>query len=512
LLSYTTDLGTNLEVGAILTSEQRLYFLVCEPFIHHLLTPVSMPPILLNPKDPTTARLLDSIQGNILKGHGRFHTDCLLIRCHQPPQDINDPANWQANNRQAAKTWLAGLAAPQTGIVGSAWAQWDDSRDWRDRGKEGAKLFACVHLSAVGYTYLFPADGRIGKFEQRFQDGMIKWGKQLQDPPPERWEDHLQADIHLLLVLAHRNPDDLIKATRQVLADIKPFAGATVESGHVLLQNKRVVEHFGHRDGLSQPLFFEKDWVKYKDRNGVQDEKDLLFDPRASTTVALTCDPFVKGDPNALGSYLVFRKLEQNVRLFRQAEKTLVQQLGLRNADRDRAEAMLIGRFKDGTPVQLADRAGSEVTLNNFSFEGQSGSRCPYHAHIRKVSPRRTKVPEAAIVRRGISYGSREADFSDAPETGVGLLFMCYQASIGQQFERIQRNWANRADFPNDTLPNRSGLDPTIGQNLTARAPGEFAATWGDGSSRKAIALPSFVTLKGGEYFFAPSLAFLRGL
>jgi deferrochelatase/peroxidase EfeB len=117
------------------------------------------------------------------------------------------------------------------------------------------------------------------------------------------------------------------------------------------------------------------------------------------------------------------------------------------------------------------------------------------------------------IVRRGITYDeiNRKGDLSFHPERGVGLLFLCFQSSIENQFEFIQNKWANNNDFP---MP-FTGIDPLIGQGENRKD-----ANGGDGEQKWSTiqrttcsqSLEGFVKMKGGEYFFAPSLTFIKSL
>ena len=97
--------------------------------------------------------------------------------------------------------------------------------------------------------------------------------------------------------------------------------------------------------------------------------------------------------------------------------------------------------------------------------------------------------------------------FTDRPRTGVGLLFMAYQRDLAKQFEFLQGVWANDDAFARaDT-----GIDPIIGRG--AGADHVHRAAWGDPAAKThRQRFADFVTLKGGEYFFAPSLGFFRGL
>jgi deferrochelatase/peroxidase EfeB len=107
-------------------------------------------------------------------------------------------------------------------------------------------------------------------------------------------------------------------------------------------------------------------------------------------------------------------------------------------------------------------------------------------------------------------YGDREVDeqsreFTDQPTDGVGLLFMNYQRSIEGQFEFVQQAMANAPDFP---APG-TGIDPITGQGVGPTP--HWPVEWG-GARTRPFDFAGYVTLRGGEYFFAPCLSFLRGL
>jgi hypothetical protein len=185
---------------------------------------------------------------------------------------------------------------------------------------------------------------------------------------------------------------------------------------------------------------------------------------------------------------------------------------------------MLVGRFEDGTPIQVSGEEGmiGSGAFNNFDYDTNDNSKCPFHAHIRKSNPRRDDEDKKHIMaRRGIPYGHRDVptnvkqDFHQMPEVGVGLLFMSFQRSITNQFEFIQKKWVNNPTFPNfdDTKPD--GIDPIIGQDGNGNiSKGIFPTKYGDDSpsSLKEGSFESAVTMKGGEYFFAPSITFLKTL
>jgi hypothetical protein len=85
---------------------------------------------------------------------------------------------------------------------------------------------------------------------------------------------------------------------------------------------------------------------------------------------------------------------------------------------------------------------------------------------------------------------------------------MCYQRDIGEQFELLQSKFANDERFLRDT----TSIDPVIGQmRAHVPLPQQWPMWWNaPGKNHKSFSFYGFVTLKGGEYFFAPSRNFLR--
>jgi deferrochelatase/peroxidase EfeB len=173
---------------------------------------------------------------------------------------------------------------------------------------------------------------------------------------------------------------------------------------------------------------------------------------------------------------------------------------------------MIVGRFRDGTPLTRSGRPGWQPPEdNNFDYVSQGGDdgrRCPLHAHIRKVRPRPDE--NRRIVRRGVPYGAYDPTDEQMkyPETGSGLLFLSFQSNIQSQFGRVQTDWANNVHFSKDF----TGIDPLIGQGWNPTGY-NWPVKWDDpaqGTIQQGLG--KFVTMKGGEFFFAPSLPFFEKL
>ena len=214
------------------------------------------------------------------------------------------------------------------------------------------------------------------------------------------------------------------------------------------------------------------------------------------------------------GSYMVFRRLQQDVPAFNQFTQ------GHFTGFADSADAFaakLVGRWKDGSPLardpQRPNPAHDEQhppENNDFEFGVQkvAQTRCPFNAHIRRVYPRSDvqdgpgNAEARRILRAGIAYDNTHAEPGDQ-----GLLFVCYQSSIGDKFDFIQTLWANNEAIPfvppfnpasTGVLPSQPGVDLIIGQAASRTATWDGNKTFGN--------VPRFVKPTGGEYFFMPSL------
>jgi Dyp-type peroxidase family len=470
---------------------------------------------LINPEHAVQARWLRNFQGNILKPHGRDHVRCLFFTFRATA----DPAA----NRQG----LTALAD----YVTSALQQYEEGQARRAHDLPGPP-FGHLALSASGYRAL-------GFSQQQLQAraagaanpaawapflrGMRDYGPAaLGDPDPAGWnQEYRSGRIDGLMLLADHHPGRLDQRVDQVTRTLNSFARVRrAETGRVLRNaGGKPLEHFGYLDGISQPVFLQSDLPAAVDQ----------WDPRARPELVRVADPFTHA-PHAFGSFLVYRKLEQRVRDFVQSLQQLANRLDPPGrGDLELAAALVAGRFRDGTPLTQSGQAqGHDPVVNNFSYAQDPGRRCPFQAHIRKVNPRGDDdrlrgnqpglEPGRRIVRRGIPYGARARPPTDwsSPQTlpngGLGLLFLCYQANIVEQFVHLQQAWANRQRFPRAAV----GRDPLIGQVGGADGPRLdqlWPRSWNVPRSETSgfrFDFGNFVTLRGGEFFFVPSLPFLR--
>lgn len=466
--------------------------------------------------------MLRDTQGNILKSHGRDNSHHLFLRF------TGEPA--------AGIAWLQTMAGQ---YVTSAWQQLQDATAHRASGDDGG-LFVNLCLSATGYKALglsnVPDD-------TSFLGGAKGAADRLNDPPVTAWQAGFQGDVDALVILADDDPAELASSTQAVISSLDGVAEVVDEETGAAMRMKggkvttdgsgNVHEHFGFADGISQPLFFAADLERERLNSGGFDR----YDPSAPLDLVLLKDP--GGGPNGYGSYFVYRKLLQDVASFRADEAKLAQTLveqakgtgtPVTPADEKLAAAYIVGRFRDGTPVVEQAVPGWLTEPNNFNFDADvDGVRCPFHAHIRKTNPRGDKQRQFSspmgedrarrVARRAVSFGPLTLE--PGPDDQVGLLFICAQSSIVDQFEFIQAIWSNFTDF----LRPATGLDPIIGQapGQKPTVPQQWPRVYGSFNQLSfASGQPEpidpyidyqfgeWVTMLGGEYFFVPSLSFLE--
>ncbi len=441
--------------------------------------------------------LLKDLQGNILRSHGR--ENLLLL-----------PIRFTCSDREA-RGWVSAFG----GWVTSAYAQNRQTLDWLSRRSEN--LFTNLFLTRSGYDYLDIRDETKIPSDPKFRAGMAQSQKSLSDPSQSTWDKLYQEPIHAMVLFAAADLDrPLIRATIDTAVDsLKRIAEPLIpQKGKALRQNRpgagnpRYLEHFNYLEGRSQPLFFAEDLDEERNTDGI-----IPWNPFASLDLVLVKDP--GGGEHGFGSYLVYRKLEQKVRAFKERERQLAKELDLASPHQRIVGPMVLGRFENGTPLGLSGSDNLGSAPNNFNYENDPhGIRCPHFAHIRKMNPRTEESKTHRIVRRGIPYSDSEPEISAGAEhfnqkvekmaeSGVGLLFMCFQSSIENQFEHLQR-LASNPDAP----VAGAGIDALIDQGDRLC---DWPVQWGESLRRKG-SFGAFVNLRGGEYFFAPSISFFRSL
>lgn len=463
---------------------------------------------------------LDDIQGVILHGYGALDDAAFLLLA------IDDVA--------AAKHWLAGL-------------------ELRDSTATPKATDTCTNIAFTpsGLAKLGLPQEQLGMLAGEFREGMSGTEHRrrilgdLGDSCPSGWRWDGE-DVHVLLLLYGH--DAAAVAELEKGHDL-PGSGLHIVRRLDALTLPGRKEHFGFRDGISQPLIDGYDEggpagntvaagefvLGYPNAYGQYTDRPLV-DPSADTQGLLpaAADAPALRDLGKGGSYLVFRQLKQDVAGFWNS-------LAERSADAlDRVPACvglatkMVGRWPSGAPLVKAPTADNPALADDNDFmyfrsEDPDGLKCPIGSHLRRSNPRDALDPVPGsdrsidvgkrhrIIRRGRAYGPPltpsmdPADMIGASDDGIerGLHFICFNTQLGRQFEFIQHTWVNSTKFDGGYAED----DPITGArgNGTVTAAGTFTVQQ-EPIRRRVTGLPRFVHTVGGAYFFMPGVAATRYL
>jgi deferrochelatase/peroxidase EfeB len=431
--------------------------------------------------------------------------------------------------------------------------------------------FTCMGLRVLGVPNA-ALEGFSAEFQSGIagEDSRSRRLGDLGASDPKNWEwGQPEAEPHVLIALFAKAG---MLAGWRTKIESGSFEAAFEIINRLSTSNLDGYEPFGFKDGVSQPqidwrrqrttdankdeltytnvvalgeflLGYPNEYGKYTDRP--------LLDPAEPGADGLLPaeDQPGKRDLGRNGTYLVMRQLEQDVRGFWQfLEATTKSDAAMRL---HLAETM-VGRTMEGEPlVPLNAKAIPGIdddpkdTQNRFTYDGDpNGSRCPLGAHIRRANPRNPDLPGGPgsllsrglrtlglggksfredliastrfhrVLRRGREYGPgltiAEA-LQPAPkdDSKRGIHFGCVNANISRQFEFVQNAWMMSTKF--NGLSEES--DPLLGNRTAVGScpyTGNFSSPRETALPRMLAGLPEFITVRGGGYFFLPSLRALR--
>lgn len=394
----------------------------------------------------------------------------------------------------------------------------------------------------IGFTYeglkaLGLSRRSLDSFPEAFRVGMRGRAHVVGDVgphAPEHWEGGLGGpDIHAM-ALIRTDSDQGREVASRVLQDEMDATGGVefrfVQDTMALAHENGIGsegEHFGFADPISQPPIEGADAPSYPGDGVLEPDGTwrplkpgeflLGYEDEAGLAGTQTPEP---AELRLNGTYVVFRKLYQDVAAFRRYLATAAKSLygSDDHYHQELVAAKMMGRWRSGCPLDLSpdkdDPAISEdpERRNNFAYAGdEQGLRCPLGSHLRRSNPRATPLKRATavrrhrLIRRGVEYGPHLRD-GTLEDDGVdrGLINLFIQADIERQFEFVQKEWMKGGEF--------IGLDPNE-QDPINGVGGEGSQMLVPGAKQPFLFdLPTFVKVKGGEYLFVPGLKALEGL
>jgi Dyp-type peroxidase family len=368
-------------------------------------------------------------------------------------------------------------------------------------------------------------------FPVEFQQGMKSRAAILGDTginAPEHWDELWHENrVHAWVAINGQSIAAIEASTASLRSLIQETAGAvelgSQDAAAIMDAGKATTrEHFGFTDGFGNPDYLGVERTRQPGQGKLM--PDGTWAPLATGELLLgyadeAGELPVAPVPHILatnGTFMVYRKLHQNVGTFRAYLKEHSAQYG---GGEEKLAAKFIGRWRDGTPLELSpDKPDPSIVQDpnrnvNFTYGADpEGTRCPIGAHVRRVHPRDAfgfngrLIDRRRMTRRGLTYGRPAAPdepASDREERGV--IFMALNACLSRQFEFVQQQWVeygNDAHQGNDKdmlMGNHGGQGKFVVQGDTTATNPPFICSH----------LPNFVELRGGDYFFLPSITAL---
>lgn len=518
---------------------------------------------------------LNDVQGNIVKGYGHYgYPKARYIF-------------YQINNELAGREFVKDInPLITTGIP------------WELTAESGIDNTPPRVTTNIAFTYsglkmLGVPQKSLQSFPEDFAMGMKQRKDILGDNDSSasaNWDTIWQNEaVHIWISINGKNEKDIETRYQQIFdfvkksnKGIKQLLGhrgsngktdLPYQSASVIYKNNvpQASEHFGYRDGISDPYFAGSSgnpnrvigggkptrgdpatrdgWEPLENGEFILGHRD-----ESSETPVAPLPPLLAFN----GTFMVYRKLHENVGSFsRYLNDTGKKYPG----GKEMLAAKFSGRWRtSGAPITQfpteADAKAFDEKLNlaetklhdeqpnpsketvakytalrqqlvafNYNHD-LNGARCPMGAHVRRINPRGAleegedtayNTPGALInrrriLRRGLPYG--EVKDGSRDDGDHGIIFIAINSSISRQFEFVQQQWIN---YGND-FKLANDKDPLLGnhaKDAEGKPNGHMlleSDPEGDKPPFLCSGIPRFVETRGGDYFFIPSLTALHML
>lgn len=467
---------------------------------------------------------LHDIQGNIIKGYGRYG----FPKARYVFFNIND--------EKAGRIFLAKIINKIT--TSESWENYGQTQD----ASKIPTVTTNIAFSYQGLKHLGIPRKSLQSFPTDFAMGMKARQDILGDDgvsAPENWDPIWKNhEVHCWLSINGQTEEgietryqELIQYTKESNKGVQLLTGHLGENNVEMdyqqasaVFNKGVPtpkEHFGYTDGISDPFF---KGTETNPANVIGGGKRTREDPKTPAGwEALETGEFILGhrdeafeipvnapEPRLLshnGTFMVFRKLHENVGSFNEYIENIGKDFP---GGEEAVAAKFAGRWRNGVPLTsfpsendanqfLAKLGAAKKRLSEASTDQEKqaaqvvyaelrkqfvafdynddleGSKCPVGAHARRANPRGALefgekkafatpgalVNRRRIARRGLPYG--EVKDPSKNDGNHGIIFMAINASIERQFEFVQQQWMN---YSND-FKLANDKDPIIGNHET---------------------------------------------
>ncbi len=463
---------------------------------------------------------LNDIQGYIIRAYAHMNYSRFTIL------KVENPAK--------AKKWISSITQDIT-----------DARIVKKEHLPDTNLniaFAKKGLLALGLH-----EDNLNTFSPPFREGMNTPHRKrllgdVDSSDPEKWLWGSDNSVEILLLTFGKEKSICLDYynklekdfTNQGLKVVKHLDGSRLKNDNV---------NFGFRDGIAQPIIKgsgrkgpDYDTVNpgefilgYKNNYEVLPDSPKLSKLQGDYNLLPTRakDPGYK-DLGKNGSYLIIRQMQEHVDRFWtfMNDKTKNEDGSINKEESIKLASKMFGRWPSGAPLSKYPKKdpGGINNENDFLYADSDpdGTKCPFGSHLRRMNPRDSFEKDTKkrslilsnrhrLIRRARFYGEPIIGTPENhnPKGEVGLYFNCFSADISRQFEFLQYTWSNYPKIKqlyNDPDPIVGVVENPkkgIKQNFTIQ---------GEVYNKSIKDLQRFITIKGGSYFFFPSITTIRFL
>jgi Dyp-type peroxidase family len=388
----------------------------------------------------------------------------------------------------------------------------DSAADWW----KADPTWTAVAISYAGLVALDTPEDSLQSFPEAFRAGMAARAVQLRDygaNDPSHWDKPFgTGEIHIGISIFSDSEDNWRRALQTARDHYEGLSGISV----------LLTQDFGAQPGDRNPLGF-KDGISQPPIEGSG------VDPLPGQGRPIKAGEFILGYPGEAGvplamprpdvlgrngTFVGFRKYQSLVGTFNR----FLHEHAQTEQERELLAAKLVGRWRSGAPLTLApDRddpaLGEDPRRNNdFTYANdRRGLQVPLGSHMRRMNPRDTEMAVLTdvnvhrIIRRGTTYGAPydpNAMSAEDDETLRGVYFLLISAKAMETIEFLQQEWIDNGNF--------MGLGEERDPNVGLQEDGATFTIPQQPVRRRIHDIQTFNVLRGGEYFFMPSLSALR--
>ena len=380
------------------------------------------------------------------------------------------------------------------------------------------EAWIAVAISYSGLVALTVPEESLQSFPEAFRVGMAARAGVLMDRgenDPKNWDQPFgSGEVHMAITVFSDSEEKWRRSMALARQQYHGFSGVTVLHKQDFGAQPGDLNPLGFKDSIGQPAI-EGSGVDSLPGQGrpIKAGEFILGYPGEVGVPLPMPQPDVLGRN---GTFVGLRKYQTRVATFNRFLRDNAQS----NEERELLAAKLFGRWRSGAPLTLAPAKddpglGQDPQRNNdFTYATDpDGKQVPLGCHMRRVNPRDTKLPVLTdinihrIIRRSTTYGAPydpNAISERDDEVPRGLFFLFISAKAMDTLEFLQREWINDGNF--------TGMDDERDPIVGLQEKGATFTVPHNPVRQRVHSIQTFNVLRGGEYFFMPSLSALKWL